>query len=73
MNGLKERRLRAAIPTQREVAVVLGVKPSAVSKWERGLSMPRADKLVALANLYGCTVEQLLESSAPDDSEVQTV
>lgn len=60
MNIMRERRLRGAIPTQREVAKALGVKPSAVSKWERGLAKPRADKLPAIANLYGCTVDQLL-------------
>lgn len=60
MNVMKERRLRGAIPTQREVATVLGVKSSAVSKWERGLSKPRADKLPTLAKLYGCSIEELL-------------
>ena len=33
MNVMKERRLRGAIPTQREVAEALGVKSAAVSKW----------------------------------------
>ena len=70
MNVMKERRLRGAIPTQREVAESLGVKPSAVSKWERGLAKPRADKLVAIAQLYGCTVEQLLEGDSGQDTEV---
>ena len=60
MNVMRERRLRGAIPTQREVAQQLGVKESAVSKWERGISKPRADKLPALARLYGCTIEELL-------------
>ena len=60
MNVMKERRLRGAIPTQREVAKILGVKESAVSKWERGLSKPRADRLPMLAKLYGCTIEELL-------------
>ena len=68
MNIMRERRLRGAIPTQKEVAEVLGVKPSAVSKWERGLSRPRADKLVAIAQLYGCTVDELLESEATEES-----
>ena len=36
MNVMRERRLRGAIPTQREVAKAVGVKESAVSKWERG-------------------------------------
>lgn len=60
MNVMRERRLRGAIPTQREVAKILGVKESAVSKWERGLARPRADKLPILAKLYGCTIEELL-------------
>ena len=60
MNVMKERRLRGAIPTQKEVAAILGVKGSAVSKWERGLSKPRADKLPILAKLYGCSIEELL-------------
>jgi len=64
---MRERRLRGAIPTQREVARILGVKESAVSKWERGISKPHADKLPALAKLYGCTIEELL---ADDSSEV---
>lgn len=68
MNVMRERRLRGAIPTQREVARILGVKESAVSKWERGVSKPRADKLPVLAKLYGCTIEELLASG----DEVQT-
>lgn len=63
MNVMRERRLRGGIPTQREVAKILGVKESAVSKWERGISKPRADKLPAIAKLYGCTIEELLTSS----------
>ena len=62
MNVMRERRLRGAIPTQREVAKILGVKEFAVSKWERGVSKPRADKLPVLAKLYGCTIEELLAS-----------
>lgn len=60
MNVMKERRLRGAIPTQSEVAKALGVQTSAVSKWENGLTMPRVDKLPAIAKLYGCTIEELL-------------
>ena len=69
MNALKERRLRGAIPTQREVAQVLGVKGSAVSKWERGLSKPRADKLPILAKLYGCSIDELLSDQKEDETQ----
>lgn len=60
MNVMRERRLRGAIPSQRIVAEALGVQESSVSKWERGISKPRADKLPAIAKLYGCTIEELL-------------
>ncbi len=68
MNVMRERRLRGAIPTQREVAKAVGVKESAVSKWERGIAKPRADKLPKLAELYGCTIEELLADSYDDGS-----
>lgn len=63
MNIMRERRLRGAIPSQRAVAEALGVKESSVSKWERGISKPRADKLPIIAKLYGCTIEELLTSN----------
>lgn len=66
MNVMRERRLRGAIPTQREVARIVGVKESAVSKWERGLAKPRADKLPLLAKLYGCSIEELLADNVDE-------
>jgi transcriptional regulator with XRE-family HTH domain len=65
MNAMKERRLRGGIPTQKEVAKILKVKASAVSKWEQGLAKPRADKLSTLARLYGCSIEELLSDVVP--------
>lgn len=67
MNVMRERRLRGAIPTQSEVAKILGVKPSTVSKWERGAAKPRADKLPQIAKLYGCTIEELLVGGVGTD------
>ena len=49
--------------TQTQLAARLHVTDKAVSKWERGISKPRADKLPAIAKLYGCTIEELLTSS----------
>lgn len=66
MNVMKERRLRGAIPTQGEVAKILGVGASSVSKWECGLAKPRADKLPQIAKLYGCTIEELLADNNED-------
>lgn len=47
--------------TQEELANQLGVNRSAVAMWEAGKAMPRADKLLKLAELLGCTVDELLK------------
>ena len=46
--------------TQSQLGERLSVSYQAVSKWERGITKPRADKLPTLAKLYGCTIEELL-------------
>ena len=68
MNALKKRRLHSEIPTQVEVAKALGVRGAAVSKWENGRSKPRAKLLPAIAKLYGCTIDELLDDN-PDSEE----
>ncbi len=47
--------------SQAEVAVELGVSDASVSMWETGKTMPRASLLVKLANLYNCSVDDLLK------------
>ena len=56
---LKEHRVRYKM-TQEFVAERLGVSRQAVSKWESGASDPSMSNLIALAKLYGVTVEDIL-------------
>lgn len=58
---LKENRLRCKM-TQEFVSETLGVSRQAVSKWENGTSDPSTSNLLALAKLYGISVEELLNS-----------
>lgn len=51
---------RRAGYTQETLAEALSVSRQAVSKWESGLTLPEADKLLALADLLDCTLDQLL-------------
>ena len=46
--------------TQEELAEKLFVTDRAVSKWERGLSLPDASKMVDLCNILGVNVNELL-------------
>lgn len=45
---------------QRQAAEALGVSLSTVGMWESGKNNPRANMLPKIANLYGCTVDDLL-------------
>lgn len=58
-NRLKDLRVEHGL-TQEEVSEKIYVTKQAVSKWEKGLSMPDVESLGALANLYNTTVDYLL-------------
>jgi len=53
--------------SQEEAAARLNVVRQTISKWEKGLSVPDADMLVKLAELYEVTIGELL--GAPPSSE----
>lgn len=63
-NRLAELR-RAHGLSQEELAEKLGVSRQAVSKWERAESSPDTDNLIALAQLYGVTLDVLLGLQLP--------
>lgn len=46
--------------SQKEVANAVGVNPSVISNYENGERTPSVEVLVALANLYHCSVDYLL-------------
>ena len=56
-------RVKAGL-TQESLSKILGISRSAVAMWETGKSKPRADMLLKLAEIFGCTVDELLRSDA---------
>ena len=61
-------RRKAAGLSQEALAAQLGVSRQAVSKWERSESSPDTDNLIALAALYGVSLDELLYGKAVDDA-----
>ncbi|OUN23708.1 hypothetical protein B5G34_01055 [Flavonifractor sp. An82] len=55
--------------TRIQVADRLGVTKVAVRKWEVGLAMPNADKLPALADLLGCSIDALYGRDRPEERD----
>ncbi len=52
--------------TQEQLAEKLFITDRAVSKWERGLSLPDADKMFDLCNILGINVNELLNGEKID-------
>ena len=59
--------------TQSELGAMLGISDKAVSKWERGLSMPCGEHLEKLVDLLGLPVEQKIAESEPPPTFLSTV
>ena len=58
--NIKKAREKAGL-TQQDLANELGVGQSTVAMWETQKSLPRTDKLPALAKILGCTIDDLLK------------
>ena len=56
--------------TPEALAARLGVNVETVDAWERGEEAPNADHLLALASLYGVTVDSLLMRPLPGSDEI---
>ena len=59
MNSFESHR-KAAKKTQREVADILGIDRSTVTKWETGKALPNVYMLWRVSKLYGCSMEELV-------------
>lgn len=64
-------RRKAAGLSQEALAAQLGVSRQAVSKWERSESSPDTDNLIALAALYGVSLDELLYGEAANNADDQ--
>lgn len=59
--------------TQLELAEKMGVTDKAVSKWERDLSCPDINSLPNLAEIFGVSVEELMQTKKETDAPVSKV
>ena len=59
--------------TQEELAAVLYVSRTAVSKWESDAGIPELDTLIAISRFFGITIGELLGVEEPRKSEEKTV
>ena len=58
--------------TQEELATRLGVTPQAISKWERGLSLPDLDLLNNLCTILNCSSDYLIGTNSQEEKITET-
>ena len=58
--------------SQEALAEKLGLSRQSISKWERAEASPDTDNLIALAEVYGITLDQLLGNDEPKESKKET-
>jgi transcriptional regulator with XRE-family HTH domain len=61
--SIKTKRTSANM-TQQELADMLGIDRTTVTKWETGACMPSIKMLRLLSNILGCTIDELLGAEA---------
>ena len=66
---IKNQRTRAGL-SQERVAELVGVSRQSVTKWESGQSAPSTENLFKLAEIFGTTVDMLLD--IPDEKNSQS-
>lgn len=71
MSGLKEMRIRAGV-TQKQAAEALGVTVQSISGYERGKREINFFDAIKLADLYGCTLDELAGRQFPKDADELT-
>lgn len=67
---IKELRQRAKL-TQEGLAAKIGVTPSAVGNYERGVSFPKEEVLMALFEALNCTPNELLGNVNAEDEHIR--
>lgn len=63
--GFREARIKAALSVLK-AAELLGVSDAAIYQWETGVNKPTAKRLLEIAKLYGCSIDDLLKEESPD-------
>ena len=56
--------------SQEDLASKLGISRQAVSKWESGNAYPETEKLIQLAELFDCTVDELITGVMKEEGEL---
>ena len=55
--------------SQEQLAEKLNVSRQAISKWESGVSLPESEKMIALSDFFGVSLDYLMKEDAKEPEE----
>jgi len=58
--------------SQEKLAEMLHISPQAISKWENGHALPETSLLPVLAQIFGCTIDEIIMPAYVFDEEIET-
>lgn len=57
--------------SQQQMAQKLHLTQGAISQWENGLTVPAADQLLSLAEVFGVSVDEILRDEQPEEKSAK--
>ena len=57
--------------SQEDLANLLNVSRQSVSKWESNNTYPETDKIIQICNIFNCSMDDLINESVTDITEVE--
>ena len=70
--GIKILSFRKAVGySQEKLAEMLCISPQAISKWENGHTLPETSLLPVLAQIFGCTIDEIIMPAYGLDEKIQ--
>ena len=58
--------------SQEKLAEMLRISPQAISKWENGHTLPDTSLLPILAQIFGCTIDEIIMPAYEFDEKIET-
>ena len=58
--------------SQKELGAILGVSNKAISKWETGTAIPKTETLIKLAEVFGISTEELINTACKGEENRPT-
>jgi len=68
MNRVKELRLKAGLQ-QKDIAIALNIKQSAISQWETQKSDPKPENIPRLAKFFNVPAESIIYENVPQEMQ----